>query len=181
MLSIKSCTFTGHRPIRFSFGYDEDDEKCTHLKLIIARQIYKLIENGVSVFYSGMAQGVALWGAEIVLSMKRQYPNIGLIAVLPCETQANKWSFEQREKYFNVLAKCDDVIILNAHYTPQCMLECNCYLIDHANYLLAVYDGGAKGGTANTIRYAREKKRKIIIICPDTHEVISAVDSDAQE
>lgn len=177
----QACSFTGHRPQRFSFGYDEEDKKCIQLKLVMARQVNLLIESGVSVFYTGMAQGVDQYGAEIVLAMKRQYPHIRLIAVLPCETQANKWSPEQRERYFNTLAECDDVITLQTRYTPQCMWERNRYMVDHAGYLLAVYDGGGKGGTAYTVRYARVKKREIITVHPDTLEVVSGVDFEALE
>jgi uncharacterized phage-like protein YoqJ len=181
-MSMKmACAFTGHRPVRFSFGYDEEDEKCIRLKLTLAAQISRLIEIGVSTFYTGMALGTDQWCAEIVLDMKRQYPNVRLNAVLPCETQASKWSPEQRERYFNTLADCDDVITLNTRYTPDCMLERNRYMVDHAAYLLAVYDGGNKGGTAYTVRYAREKKREIIVIRPDTLELISAVDIEALE
>jgi len=176
-----ACAFTGHRPVRFSFGYDEEDEKCIRLKLTLAAQISRLIESGVSTFYTGMALGTDQWCAEIVLYMKRQYRKVRLVAVLPCETQASKWSPEQRERYFNTLANCDDVITLNTRYTPQCMLERNRYMVDHAAYLLAVYDGGNKGGTAYTVRYAREKKREIIVIRPDTLELISAVDFEALE
>lgn len=176
-----ACSFTGHRPVRFSFGYDEEDEKCIRLKLAMAREIYSLIESGIKVFYTGMAQGVDQWGAEIVLDMKRQFSPVRLVAVLPCETQANKWSLEQRERYFNTLAACDDVITLNTRYTPQCMLERNRYMVDSANFLLAVYDGSEKGGTAYTVRYARNKKREIITIHPDRLDVLSAVDFEALE
>lgn len=180
-MSIMACAITGHRPMKFSFGYDEKDEKCIRLKLVMAQQINALIKGGVSLFYTGMALGTDLWCTEIVLEMKRKYPNVRLTAVLPCETQANKWSTEQRERYFNTLAECDDVITLNARYTRQCMLERNRYMVDHANYLLAVYDGGGKGGTAYTVRYAREKKREVIVIHPDTLEVVSAVNFEALE
>ena len=180
-MNRKACAFTGHRPGRFSFGYDEEDEKCIRLKLMLAAQISHLIESGVSIFYTGMALGTDQWCAGIVLDMKRQYPHVRLIAVLPCETQASKWSPEQRERYFNTLAACDDVITLNTRYTPQCMLERNRYMVDHAGFLLAVYDGGVKGGTAYTVRYAKEKKREIIVIRPDTLEVISAMDFEALE
>ena len=181
MPSGKACVFTGHRPMRFSFGYDEEDDRCIYLKLIMAQEIVKLIESGVSLFYTGMAQGVDQWGAEIILSMKKQYPHIQLIAVLPCETQANRWSPAQRERYFNMLAVCDDVITLRAHYMPQCILERNRYMVDRADYLLAVYDGSGKGGTAYTVRYVREKKREIIVIHPDTLEVMSTVDFETLE
>lgn len=159
-----TCAITGHRPMKFSFGYDEEDEKCKLLKLAMAVQINAVIESHISVFYTGMAQGVDQWGAEIVLAMKRQYPHARLIAVLPCETQANKWLPEQRERYFNTLAECDDVITLNTHYTPQCMLERNRYMVDHADYLLAVYDSGGKGGTAYTVHYARERRKQLRIL-----------------
>lgn len=170
-----ACAFTGHRPERFSFGYDDEDEKCIRLKLLMANEVVKLIEKGVTQFYTGMAQGVDHYGAEIILHMKRQYPHIELIAVLPCETQANRWLPAQRERYFNILAACNDVITLRTHYTPQCMLERNRYLVNHAKYLLAVYDGSHVGGTAYTVNYARKKQREITVIHPDSLVVSSDV------
>jgi uncharacterized phage-like protein YoqJ len=163
-----ACTITGHRPMKFTFGYDEEDHKCIRLKLAMAGQINALIQSGISVFYTGMAQGVDQWGADIVLATKRRHPHVRLIAVLPCETQANRWSPQQRERYFDILACCDNVIMLSAHYTRQCMRERNRYMVDHADVLLAVYDGGPKGGTAHTVHYAQRKNRRIIIIRPDT-------------
>lgn len=176
-----TCAFTGHRPSSFSFGYDEENANCQRLKLLMASQTMLLIENGVSTFFTGMALGVDTWGAEIVLEFKKQRPDLQLIAVLPCETQADKWSVEQRERYFDTLSECDDVITLNARFTPECMLERNRYMVDHANYILAVYNGSGKGGTAYTVRYAREKKREVIVIHPDTLEIVSPVNLEALE
>ncbi len=161
-----ACAFTGHRPAKFSFGYDEEDERCIRLKTEMARKIKELIESGVTAFYSGMAQGTDQWGAQIVLDMKRKYPDIRLIAVLPCDKQSDNWPRDKRERYFNLLAECDEILVLNTSYTPQCMAERNRYLVDHAGVLLAVYDGGETGGTAYTVRCARERKREIIIIRP---------------
>ncbi len=73
------------------------------------------------------------------------------------------------------------MITLNARYTPQCMQERNRYMVDHANYILAVYNGSGKGGTAYTIRYAREKKKETIVIHPDTLEIVSPVNLEALE
>jgi len=174
-----ACAFTGHRPVRYSFGYDEEHEKCKQLKAVLETQIAALIGVGVTTFYSGMALGVDIWASGIVLKMKESKPNVRLIAVLPCETQANKWSEEQRERYFNMLSNCDEVITLNTHYTPSCMHERNRYLIDYADYLLAVYDHSNRGGTAYTIQYAQEKNRNMISVHPDTLEVLSAPELEA--
>ena len=176
---ISSCSFTGHRPQRFSFGFDEDDEKCLQLKHVLAQQIHLMPALGITTFYTGMALGVDQWAAEIVIGLKLQWPDVKLIAVLPCETQANKWSLGQRERYFNTLPKCDEVITLQTKYTPDCMHKRNRWLIDNAEYLLAVYDGGAKGGAAYTVKYAREKGRKITVIHPDTLAVTSFADFEA--
>jgi len=174
-----ACAFTGHRPRRFSFGYDEEHEKCNQLKSVLADQIAMLVGAGVTTFYTGMALGVDQWAAMIVLKLKKELDALRLIAVLPCETQANKWSVDQRERYFNILAECDDVITLSRHYTPTCMFERNRYLVDHAEYLLTVYDNGLHGGTAYTVQYAEERGRKVISIHPDTLHIATEIDLEA--
>lgn len=166
-----TCAFTGHRPSNFRYGYDEQHPNCVKLKLIMAAQIAALIDNGVTTFLSGMALGADTWGAEIVLALKRQRPDIRLIAVLPCETQANKWSVEQRERYFNILAECDDVTYISRHYTNDCMFRRNRWLVDHASFVLAVFNGEPKGGTAYTVNYAYQEKRAVILIHPDTGKI----------
>ena len=168
-----SCAFTGHRPARFSFGYDESDEQCLKIKALMMERIGALIAGGVTDFYSGMALGVDQWASEIVLDMKKTSPSVRLIAVLPYETQADNWAEKHRERHFNTLAQCDEVLTLHTRYTRSCLFERNRYLVDHASYLLAVYDGGSDGGTAYTVRYAKQKRRKIMIIQPDTLTVTS--------
>ncbi|WP_258106871.1 DUF1273 domain-containing protein [Christensenella minuta] len=176
-MNTNACAFTGHRPTKFSFGYDEKNEKCIRLKMVMAQQISALIKGSVSTFYTGMALGVDQWAAEIILDLKRQHPHIKLIAVLPCEAQADKWSSTQRDRYFDgLLPRCDDVITLQGKYTPDCMHKRNRYMVDRSNHLLAVYDGDGRGGTAYTVRYAQGKGREILVIHPDTLEVVSGVD-----
>jgi uncharacterized phage-like protein YoqJ len=109
-----SCAFTGHRPARFGFGYDETDPQCVRLKGVLDYQIGEHIRMGVDTFYSGMALGVDQWAAESVLEHKKKHPHIKLIAVLPFEAQAAKWSEAQRDRHFDTLPLCDDVVTLQA-------------------------------------------------------------------
>ena len=167
-----TCTFTGHRPSSYSFGYDEEATDCQRLKIAMLSQVTALIENGVTTFLTGMALGADIFGSEIVLALKKQRPDLRLIAAIPCESQADKWSVEQRERYFDILSQCDEVVYISHHYTRDCMFRRNRWLIDHAGFVLAIYNGHPKGGTAYTVRYAYEKKRFVIIIDPNTAEVI---------
>ena len=52
-------------------------------------------------------------------------------------------------------------------YHKGCMLERNRYLVDHAFFLLAVYNGTWRSGTGATVRYAQKLNKEIIIINPD--------------
>lgn len=105
---MKTCAFTGHRPQHLPFGMNENDERCTDLKETLKEQIINLIEKeDVTHFITGMALGIDLYAAEIVLDLKARYPSITLERAIPCETQAVKWSMAQRERYYNIAAQCD--------------------------------------------------------------------------
>ena len=123
----------------------------------------------MTTFLSGMAQGADIWCAEIVLDLQRAYPDeeIRLIAIIPHEGQANRWSVEYRERYFDILARSDDVITLQAHYSKDCMHKRNRYLVDSSAHMIAVYNG-ERGGTQYTNDYATSKGLDVVIINPNT-------------
>ena len=162
----KCCAFTGHRPRKFPWGYDEMDARCVALKKSLAEQIVKLVEAGYTDFFSGMAEGVDTWAALAVLALKKENPALKLRCVLPCEGQADRWSASAREIYFSILEQADDIVYVSREYNKDCMLKRNRYLVDHAACLLAVYNGERRGGTAMTVRYARRLGREIIILVP---------------
>ena len=169
-MNTKTCAFTGHRPQSLPFGFNESDERCVALKQKLRNEIIRLIEeNGVTHFISGMAIGVDMYSAEIVLGLKAKY-NITLECAIPCETQAEKWSEPLRNRCFEIASKCDKEAMLQHHYTPGCMDKRNRYMVDHADYIIAVWDGRASG-TSKTVRYAQHQGKPIRVINPKTLEV----------
>ncbi len=160
------CAFTGHRPKKFPWGYDEADARCVALKKALAEQIGKLVDAGYTDFLSGMAEGTDTWASLAVLALKKENPALKLHCVLPCKGQADKWSTSARELYFSILEWADFVVYVSQEYSKGCMLKRNRYLVDHAACLLAVYNGEWRGGTAMTVRYARKVGREVIIIDP---------------
>ena len=66
----RACAFTGHRPRKFPWGYDELDARCVSLKSALTEQIEQLARNGVTQFLSGMAEGVDTWAALAVLALR---------------------------------------------------------------------------------------------------------------
>ena len=83
----EACAFTGHRPQKLPFGFNEEDPRCIALKAVIETQIVNHIElYNVSYFISGMAMGTDIYAAEITLALRQKYPSIFLECVIPCET-----------------------------------------------------------------------------------------------
>ncbi len=94
---------------------------------------------------------------------------IKLVAVVPFEDQAAKWNERDREKYFNVLSKCDEVITLNKQYQSGCHYERNRYMADNSSRLVCYYDGSG-GGAGYMVEYAESKSISIVNIL-DSHIV----------
>ena len=65
------------------------------------------------------------------------------------------------------------MVRVGREYTKESMYARNRYMVDHANILLAVYNGKRRSGTGMTVNYAEQKQRRIIKINPLTREVSS--------
>lgn len=162
----KTVCFTGHRPQSIPYLWDETSAQSLKLKSKLEKAIVYLIENkGVTHFISGMALGVDMIAAEIVLDLKKKYPNITLECAIPCETQANKWTVKYRDRYFSIIEKSDKETLLQTHYTADCMHKRNRYMVDKSDYVIAVWNG-SPSGTGKTVLYAKENNKQIIQIKP---------------
>lgn len=71
-LNFNSCAFTGHRPHKFPWRYNEADSRCIALKEALKEQIIALTKAGVTDYYSGGADGVDCWAALIVLALREK-------------------------------------------------------------------------------------------------------------
>lgn len=112
----KRCAFTGHRPHKFPWKYDETDSRCVALKAALTEQITKLAEAGVTDYYSGGADGVDCWAAISVLNLRAKNPIIKLHLILPHEGQESKWSNPAQKRYRYILEQADSVQYVSREY-----------------------------------------------------------------
>lgn len=165
---MSSCAFSGHRPQKLPWKGDEDDPRCVALKEALRGQIVRLVQEGVTDFLSGMAEGVDTWAAQAVLALREDDPALRLHCILPYKGQADKWKAASRERYRSILEQADSIVYVHREHSKNCMLERDRFLVVHAGRLLAVYNGERRGGTAATVRYARKAGREIWIMDPAT-------------
>ena len=102
-----SCCFTGHRPEKLPWGEDERDLRCMDLKDRLSAAVEEAYEQGIRHFLCGMARGADFYFCEAVLHLRNLHRDITLEAVIPCETQAARWTERDRNRYFSLVEQCD--------------------------------------------------------------------------
>lgn len=156
------CAFTGHRPQRLAWGDDESDPRCVALKVRMAQEIARLQAAGADTFLCGMALGCDQYFAEAVLDARQAGP-ASLWAVLPYGGQSARWTLPERTRHGILCDAADRVIELEDRYSDGCMLRRNRFMVDQAQWLMTVYDGGP-GGTGATVRYAKQRGVALIAL-----------------
>ena len=155
-MKLHRFCFTGHRPEKL---FLVDKEIIRELE----REIELAIENGFTTFITGMARGVDIWAAEIVLKLRKKNKELHLICASPYEGFETRWSRDWQNRYKKVMEKADLVKYISNKYTPSCLRIRNEWMVNHSNRVISVYNGKA-GGTRNTINYAKAKHVSVFII-----------------
>ena len=72
--NVRRCAFTGYRPAKLPFGYDEECPLALDFRKRLHETIEILILRGYRHFISGGAQGMDIMAAETVLDCKSDIP-----------------------------------------------------------------------------------------------------------
>lgn len=174
---MKIC-ITGHRPSKLpaQYGYDIHNAAYQLLGLAIQDAIFAeaLYHQTLELTcISGMALGVDQLYVALADEIRhnRLFYKVLITAAVPCRGQELKWPVPSREIYHKLLALCDNVqYVTNGSFTPSCMEERNRWMVDHSDAVIAIWNG-KPGSTANCIRYAKQQRKTIYYIDPDTYRV----------
>jgi len=141
------CAFTGHRPEKLKICEEE-------ARRLLLHGIQQAYSSGYNVFISGMARGVDLWAADIVLSLKKLHPDIKLMCAVPFTGHDLRWAESDRIECRRILQNADLVVTVCKGYSGGCFQLRNQWMIDHCSRLIAVWNG-KPSGTGNAVRYAQ--------------------------
>ena len=149
----QTCCFTGHRKIPL----DQLESVTQRLRDAVIASI----KDGYLYFGAGGALGFDTLAAQTVLDLKKDYPQIKLILVLPCRTQTRGWKQEDIEEYNRIMKAADKVVYTSQDYYNGCMHKRNRHLVDNSS-LCICYLTEQTGGTAYTVDYARKVGCRVI-------------------
>lgn len=151
----RAC-FTGHRPEKLDVS-----ERSVIRRL--KQEINAAFDDGFNVFISGMARGVDIWAAEIVLQLRESGKDVKLICASPFEGFERSWSSDWKERYKSVMEKADLVRFICQSYSRACFQIRNEWMVDHSARVIAAWNG-LPSGTKNTIDYAHRSGVAVINI-----------------
>lgn len=151
-----TCCFTGHRPEKLA------DLTC-RIQEELEKQIHRAFADGFRVFITGMARGVDIWAAEIVLKLRDAGLPVKLLCACPYKGFEQNWSQTWQKQYHNILAAADDIKYISPNYSRACFQLRNRWMVDHASKVIAVFNG-ENGGTKNTIAYAEKNAVPVVYI-----------------
>ena len=153
-----TCCFTGHRII--------PREKYGLITCRLEAEITELINKGVIYFKAGGATGFDTIAALAVLKIQKSYPQIKLILVLPCKTQAKYLNPADAVIYEKIKASSDEYYYISERYTRGCMHKRNRLLVEGSGFCIC-YLNSDSGGTAYTAEYARKNGLTVINIAAE--------------
>lgn len=150
------CCFTGHRPNKLNYSESE-------IKPLLETAVDNAISNGYVTFITGMAEGVDIWAAEIVLEKKKQNDALHLICAVPHPDFEKRRGFFEERRYDRIIKNADYVTTISDHYYKACYQKRNEWMVDRSSLVIAVWNGTASG-TKNTVVYAKRQGIDVINI-----------------
>lgn len=175
MVNKKSCAIVGPLPLRFAWGFDEEDDVCAIFKRVLLQHIQRSHSEGISDFLVACDPGVGLWSAEIINLLREKAFDMRLYCHTPHEGQATKWPPYLRERYFTMLEKCTYITVEHTEAVPSAQADAFRTIIHNSDMTLAVYD--EKTFERDAVHAALEQiysdKKPSFLIHPDTFEATS--------
>lgn len=177
MTKTLHISLTGHRPNKLG-GYNIQINEYKKLQADLEQYIlYQLQSYDVVVGHSGLALGADTIWSKAILSMRNKYPNrVKFHAEIPFMNQHGRWFkqsdidfwFEQVDNadFKSVYADLDSSA--TTQQVAKALNDRNIGMLDHADILLAVWDG-TSGGTGNAVKYAESKNQPVQFIDPSNY------------
>lgn len=175
---IKNLLVTGYKSHELGI-FKENHEGIVYIKKAVEKRLLSFIDEGLKwVVISGQL-GVECWAGEVVIDLKKDYPDLQLAVLLPFLEQEANWKEERKNQYYELLSNADfvDAISKKPYESPKQLSMKNRYLVEKTDAILALYDEEKQGSPDFYIEQAKRKQSvdpsyEIHLITPYDLEVI---------
>ena len=99
----------------------------------VSAKLEAAIRAGCCRFLSGLEYGAGLSAAEAVLR-----PGLTLECVIPYEEYTSAWDEASRDRYFDILSRCDRETMLMRRFAPDCIQRQREYLLRNSDITIEI-------------------------------------------
>ena len=104
----------------------------------ISAKLESAIRMGCTGFLSGLEYGAGLAAAEEVLRQRADCSCLTLECVIPYEEYSSVWDEPSRDRYFDILSRCDRETMLTRHYAADCIERQREYLLRNSDISIEI-------------------------------------------
>ncbi|MBG9691511.1 DUF1273 domain-containing protein [Lysinibacillus sphaericus] len=148
---------TGYKPHELGI-FNDKHPGIGIIKKALENRLRLLLDEGLEwVIISGQ-QGVESWSAEVVWTLKKEFPHLKYAVITPFLEQEKNWQDPKKEKYQTIIARADFVtsITKKPYEAPWQFIEKDKFIIQNTDGLLLIYDEENEGSPKYIKRLAEK-------------------------
>ncbi|MCZ2257809.1 DUF1273 domain-containing protein [Sporosarcina sp. G11-34] len=175
---LKRLVVTGYKQHELGI-FDDTHPGIRYIKKALTSRLVPLLEDGLEwVIISGQL-GVETWAAEVVLELKKTYPQLKYAVLTPFLEQEKNWNETRQETYRSIIAQADyhNSLTQTPYEAPWQFVEKNKFFMRNSDGILILYDeeneGSPKFIKRAADRYAERSEYQVLTITPDDLQAIA--------
>ncbi|WP_204172063.1 DUF1273 domain-containing protein [Staphylococcus sp. GDY8P72P] len=143
---IKTIYVTGYKSFELNI-FKDDAPEVSYLKKFISHKLTQLIDEGLEWVLIQGQLGIELWAAEVVISLKEDYPDLKLGIITPFYGHTDKWNELNQNKYRYIEEHADfvDSVFHTTYQGPYQFKQTDQFMLDHSDQSLLIYDEEQEG------------------------------------
>lgn len=152
---MKNLLVTGYRAHELQI-FDEKHKGIAYIKQAIAGRLVPLVEEGLEWVITPGQYGVDLWACDVVIGLKRRFPQLKLSIIAASKSPEQNWKDEKKQLFYDLLRDVDYYASVSEQpYSGAWQLKArDDLLLRKTDGILLVYDEEAAEGSP---RFYKEK------------------------
>lgn len=143
---VKRLVVTGYKAHELGI-FNDSHPGIAIIKKALENQLRLLIDDGLEWIILSGQQGVETWTAELVLQMKKEFPEIKYAIITPFLEQEKNWNEQKQANYKSLLVQADfqTSVTKKPYEAPWQFIEKNKFVLRNSDGILIVYDEENEG------------------------------------
>ena len=138
---VKTVYVTGYKSFELNI-FKDDAPEVSYLKKFISHKLEQLLDEGLEWVLIQGQMGIELWTAEVVLDLKKDYPELKLGIITPFLGHTHRWNEQNQAKYASIDQQAD--FTESIHHTdyqgPFQFKQADQFMLDHTECTILIYD-----------------------------------------